>query len=320
VRFIVSPRDLSRVRFAISPLWECVASLFVLADETRAVMHRGWLNARAEMPKDDLELLTGLVRPHGYIPDFLTPPPDEPFPTFQRELERLQATSAKWVHEEILKMWGFERFVPDAVKPVLEHPKIALPRVVAALERHWASALEPHWGRVRALLEADVNERSKVLALSGAAAMLNSVNPRLSYDGGILERLNSSHMTVKLGGRGLLLLPSVFTTPHVKGIDAPNYQPTIIYPANGALTLWGEPVTNDQLEALLGAQTARVLTLLHAPRTTRELALHLHLPESGASYHLSKLREAGLLESQRRGRLVYHARSSRGEALVELFA
>jgi predicted transcriptional regulator len=116
------------------------------------------------------------------------------------------------------------------------------------------------------------------------------------------------------------LLPSVFVAPHVKGIDEPNYQPTIIYPANGALTLWGEPATSDQLEALLGAQTARVLTLLHAPRTTRELAAHLHLPESGASYHLSKLREAGLLESQRHGRWVYHARSSRGEALVELFS
>ena len=319
MRFVASAEDLTRLRFAISPLWECVASLFAFRDETRAAMHAAWLRGQTPMRSDDLELLTSLVRPSGYIPDFLTPPPDESFPALEKELERLRATPGSVVRDELKKMWGSESHVPLAAQGLLRTPSAGLKKLSNALERHWRRNLEPHWGRMRALIEADLNERSKILALRGPEAMLGSLHANLKYENGIIERVNSTHQSVQLNGRGLLLVPSVFVTPKAMGIDWEPWQPTIFYPARGALSLWGEPVTNDQLEGLLGAQTARALTLLHAPRTTRDLALSLKLPQSGASYHVSRLRNAGLLESQRNGREVYHRRSSRGEALIELF-
>ncbi len=319
MRFILSPRDLSRLRFAISPLWECVASLFTLQDETRAALHATWLRRQLPKSQEDRTLLFSLMRPSGYMPDFLTPPPAVAFPNLEDELKRLRTTPKKVVRAELLKMWGLERHVPEAARIFLHHPREALAHLSSLLESHWQHNLEPHWGQLRALLEADINERSKVLALAGPEAMLNNLHANLIYRDGALERTNSLHDTVKLNGRGVLLIPSVFVTPKTMGIDSEPWQPTLIYPARGALTLWGEPKPGNQLSELLGAQTARVFTLLHAPRTTRDLATSLSVPESGASYHVSRLRNAGLLESNRSGRQVFHRRSSRGEALMELF-
>jgi hypothetical protein len=320
MRFVISARDLSRVRFAISPLWECVSSLFTLQDEARGAMHALWLRDQTPLNPEDRALLFSLVRISGYMPDFLTPPPHEPFPSLEIELQRLESTPKKLVQAELLKMWGFERHIPEAARTLFQHPRDVLPRIADVLHTHWQRTLEPHWAQMRALLEADINERSRVLAIEGPEVMLNNLHPNLICGDGILERVNSTHHTVKLGGRGVLLVPSVFVTPKVMGIDGTAYQPTMIYPARGALTLWGDPRPSHQLEELLGTQTARVFTLLHAPRTTRDLAQSLSLPESGASYHVTRLRNAGLLESRRSGRQVFHSRSSRGEALVELFA
>jgi DNA-binding transcriptional ArsR family regulator len=77
------------------------------------------------------------------------------------------------------------------------------------------------------------------------------------------------------------------------------------------------PMSNDdalrvalRLKALADPTRVKVMSLLFNSSTgeenTSELAAVLKLTESTVSHHLSQLRKAGLVESDRRGMNVYH--------------
>ena len=66
-----------------------------------------------------------------------------------------------------------------------------------------------------------------------------------------------------------------------------------------------------RLKALADPARVKIMSLLfsssaRARRTRRELAAVLKLTESTVSHHLGQLRNAGLVESDRRGMNVYH--------------
>jgi ArsR family transcriptional regulator, arsenate/arsenite/antimonite-responsive transcriptional repressor len=77
------------------------------------------------------------------------------------------------------------------------------------------------------------------------------------------------------------------------------------------------PMSNDdalrvalRLKALADPARVKIMSLLFSSSAgeanTRELAAVLRLTESTVSHHLTQLRKAGLLESDRRGMNVYH--------------
>ena len=75
--------------------------------------------------------------------------------------------------------------------------------------------------------------------------------------------------------------------------------------------LWGawhrEPIRADESLALtLGAVRARLLQALVTPSNTGELAQKLNVTAGAVSQHLGRLSEAGLVNSYRNGRWVYH--------------
>jgi DNA-binding transcriptional ArsR family regulator len=117
------------------------------------------------------------------------------------------------------------------------------------------------------------------------------------------------------------LMPSAFVWPKLSTIlDAP-WQPTLAYAPRGVANLWTNepPSAGRSLELLLGKGRAEVLLSLDPPSSTLEIAHRLKLASSGVSEHLSVLRQAGLVESQRRGRFVYYRLSQTGLALLEVF-
>jgi ArsR family transcriptional regulator, arsenate/arsenite/antimonite-responsive transcriptional repressor len=65
-----------------------------------------------------------------------------------------------------------------------------------------------------------------------------------------------------------------------------------------------------RLKALADPARVRIMSLLFGSsggeKNTRDLAAVLNLTESTVSHHLSQLRNAGLVESDRRGMNVYH--------------
>ncbi len=65
--------------------------------------------------------------------------------------------------------------------------------------------------------------------------------------------------------------------------------------------------------ALLGATRAAVLAALRQPGTSGSIARHLGI---AASQHTSALRDAGLIESRRRGKSVEHRLTHLGDSLL----
>jgi DNA-binding transcriptional ArsR family regulator len=91
-----------------------------------------------------------------------------------------------------------------------------------------------------------------------------------------------------------------------------------MYRARGVALLWesGQPAPGDALAKVLGRGRASVLLSLDAPRTTGDVARRLEISPGGVSQHLSALRAAGLVSSNRHGRSVLYARSPLADELV----
>ena len=74
--------DAGRVRFATSPIWETVNAARTLVDPRSAAYHARWLErARPRAAELPLEPLFAVHPPHGYVPDFLSPPPESTSPS-----------------------------------------------------------------------------------------------------------------------------------------------------------------------------------------------------------------------------------------------
>jgi DNA-binding transcriptional ArsR family regulator len=314
-----SADDLARTRFACSPLWEMVESLRMRQDRASAVVHAPFMDASARRLQGfDMSELLLLVPPDRYIPDFLTPPPDEALPSMQTELERLRATPAERVRADVARRFAGGP-VPAVAHRYLEQPARALDHLVGMLEEYWQRALEPEWPRVRALLEREVDERARQQALHGTGSLLGDLHPAITWRAGTL-RLQGARRPGRfdLDGRGLTVIPNVFVWPLACSLLADPWPPAIVYPPRGVGSLWApqDGDTRAALEALLGRTRAAVVLGLRAPCSTTELARRLELTPGAVSLHLTVLHQAGLLVREREGRSVLYRLSAIGEALL----
>ena len=156
------------------------------------------------------------------------------------------------------------------------------------------------------------------LADGGAQRLLADIHPelRVADDTLFIDMPFEGHLD--LGGRGLLFVPSAFTWPRPSAsLEAP-WQPFVVYPARGIASLWdpGRAAPPAALAALVGSRRASVLAALDAPRSTTELARALDLSPGSVSQHLAVLRDAGLADAHRVGRVVLYVRSPTGDALA----
>ena len=314
------------MRFAFSPLWETVASFRVLLDPARHALHLPWVEqTRGELGKLDLVPLYALVRPDGYIPDFLVPPPTTPLPSFEDEMARLSETPSATVIREVENLKasgdgvGADR--ERLLNAYLADPTTALGRLAESLLRYHEVAISPHWSRLRVLLEGDVLKRAQALAFGGPEALFDDLHPTVRYREGILEVEKPFQIEgVVPGGRGILLVPSAFAWPRLYAIIEEPWQPSLIYAPRGAAKLWVSSRSDVEgaLVAALGFGRASVLNGLAIPRTTTELARQLGVSQGTTSEHLSRLRKAGLVEPHRSGRSVFYRLSREGEQLLGL--
>jgi Helix-turn-helix domain/Family of unknown function (DUF5937) len=318
IEMTFSAEDLVHTRFAISPLWEAVASLRSLRDPGGHALHLPWVEtARPRVAGLDLAPVEALLASAGYTPDFLTPPTSTPLPDIAEELERLRATPPEEVWRELA--WRFpSRRLPAVVRPLADNPEAELERLAALIAAYWDRAIAPVWPRIRALLEADVLHRARQMAAGGAWRLFRGLHRSVTFHGGVLRVVEAPNERVDLSGHGLLLVPSAFAWPGVFAVTDQPWQPTLIYPPRGVGTLWEEstPSSPEALAALMGRSRARILAELDRPVSTTELARRLGMGTSRVSQHLSVLRGAGLVTPQRHGRLVLYTRTARGQGLV----
>ncbi|MGW5043943.1 DUF5937 family protein [Streptomyces griseoluteus] len=312
--------DFLNCRFAVSPLWETHDAVRTLRRPDRQGYHVPWLRRiRTAAAGLDLAPLWLLMPRRGHSPDWLGAPPIGPAATFEEEIAAVRAADPEAAREDTARSLACTpgALASEQGRAWLADPVRMVRELADALEVAWRVLVEPEWPRLRALLEADVAFHSRRLAEVGLGTLLPELDPRLSWDGrtltvpgGVYER--------RLGGRGLVLTPSVFCWPDViTGFDPP-WQPALVYPARGVGGLWAEPGTRtpEALVRLLGRNRAAVLAALDDPASTTALAHRLGLAASSVSSHLSVLRDSGLLTSRRYGHQVLYERTPLGMALA----
>ncbi|MFD9545314.1 DUF5937 family protein [Streptomyces sp. NPDC060022] len=314
--------DLLRCRFALSPLWETQEAVRTLSRPGRHGYHLPWLRRiREDAAALDLEPLWRLMPEGGHNPDFVCPPPVGPFTTFEEEIAAVRAVDPLVARDDMARALADKPGSLDSAagRRLLADPARAVQELADLLERAWQVLVEPHWPRLRALLEADIAYHSRRLAEVGFERLLGEISPQLRWSGSTLTVVGTrgDHTRV-LGGQGLVLMPSVFVWPDVVGGYEPPWLPAVIYPARGIGGLWTESAerTPEALARLLGRARADVLCALDEPAGTSALAHRLSLAPSSVSAHLSVLRTAGLLTSRRYGHQVLYERTPLGIALT----
>lgn len=321
LKLAFTAQDLTHIRFAFSPLWEVVASVRVLKAPADHPLHLPWVTqSRKRLTESRLDwgMLSDLVPvPTRAIAGFVSPPPSTPLPDLDLELMSLQATPPDLVRAGLDDL-------PDGCPAGLDSlhadPISGLARLAEIIRQYWDLTLAPYWPRMLTLLEGDVLYRARQLTQGGTSRLFADLDPRVSWDSATLHVVNEHvSRSVQLGGRGLLLVPSVFVWPRVFAkLDDP-WQPVLRYPPRGVARLWerdGADIS-QALAAVLGRSRTLLLTQLDAPASTTDLARRTGLSTGAVSQQLTALRTAGLVSAHRTGRFVHYARTSVAESLVK---
>lgn len=318
ITFRFGIEDIARTRFAISPMWETAAAIRALRNPAMLSLHVPWVKRIRPLIRElDLSLPLALLPRTGYIADFLTPPPSSPLVSFEDELELVRSTPADLVRHDVgvLLRDGIPR---EQLQPYLDDPEGAVNELAEVLGRFWRLALEDHWPRIQALLQADISYRSRRLAEGGVDRLFADLHPEVSWsDGTLTIDCSCAVPDLPLRGKGMLLVPTAFSSPKTSAMTESPWQPTLIYPARGTALLWeSAPAPPEALAKVLGQGRASVLADLDAPRTTSDLARRLGMSPGGVSQHLAALRDAGLVAAERNGRNVLYCRSPLADELV----
>jgi DNA-binding transcriptional ArsR family regulator len=313
----IGAEDLAQTRFACSALHEAMASLRVLADPTAHAMQLPWLrDALPRLRGVDLTLLRSLVPSQGYVPDFVTPPPDSPLPDFDTELKRVASVDGEQVRAEI--SLAFNGQPPAIVREAFSDPVAGLQRLAAELGIYYGAVLRHWWPTIRTVLESDISYRSRLLTDGGTRALFAQLHPAVRWQpGGRLTVKIIYDAPVSLSGQGLLLMPSVFTWPSLGATTDAPWQPTLVYPARGIATVWDTATAAPEaLARVLGRTRAQLLATLDSPHTGAELARELAVTASAVSHHVTALRAVGLIATHRDGRRVICRRTTLGNQLI----
>jgi DNA-binding transcriptional ArsR family regulator len=305
--------SLARVRLAASPLAEVSAWLGLAASGGRhPVFGDPGAAARSALADPSTALVAAVLPPPGrpgYTPDLLTPKPGTAGDVLGEQLDRIAATPAEAVAEQV----GFTGLrVPPAVRDEVERGTFAA-SAAAGLRRFWAATIADGWTGLRSVMEADLAERARVMATRGVGAMFGSLHPALRWDAGTLTVHGAWREEFTVTGVEVVCVPAVLAWPRLAVQFCDPRDAVLAYPAAGIGARRSAGGPDDRL---LGPSRAALLRDLDVPRSTAGLAARHHLAPATVSYHLKVLARAGLVRSGRDGKFVLYHRTDAGSALA----
>ncbi|WP_460796716.1 ArsR/SmtB family transcription factor [Microbacterium sp. GXF0217] len=320
VEFHLSPGDVEAVRFGVSPGHELAHAVRVLLRPAQHPLQWGWLRAvRERLPRESFALLAAVIGDDGYMPDFLTATPRWDM-TPEAELDALRSAALAPMRVDFGKMVVRSQGARQrALRDMQKDPERARRMIADAWSEVWDAAVAPVWPQLERILRADIATRSRTIAASGISAMAGGLHARVSWgDGAVHVRLRRHSEQVDCRGVGLVLVPSVMSSWGCMVLTEPPAQPTLFYPARGITAGWARDSseTAEALGALLGPARAGILLASGSARTTSQVARDAEIAVSTASHHLSVLRGAGLIASERSANRMLHLRTPLGEAMV----
>jgi DNA-binding transcriptional ArsR family regulator len=305
------------LRTATSPYFSLFMAVRDAAGAERSGTPEPWCVAiRAHLKRRDYEVLAPLATAQRTLaPDAILPFPEPPGQTLKEDLEQVVAAEDRLVRDiqlclELGPTGDWRRAERD--------PRRWVRDFALAIARAW-NGFRPVWQQAQARLAA---EAERVAAATERAAQLDVVSALLPHgrlaDGRWeIDRCDAARVPARVADAGLTLLPLI-AGPRASIVDdsGPGLR-HVGYPLRA-----GTPDAESgpaSLDALLGAQRARILRVLERPRTNNELAAALEAVPSVATRHVSVLEEAGLVSRRRAGRAVVLRRTPRGEALLALY-
>jgi DNA-binding transcriptional ArsR family regulator len=317
LRIHFTPEDVGRIRLAAqpNPLWETVFSLYRLRYPGPPLIFGRWREfAVRACHRPALEQLVPLV-PGGFFPDFLTPP--EGADGLTAGLDALLHLPRSRLRRDVGLLARQSPSLPPWTAAIADGEPEALQRIAAAIRSHHEAVVAPILPQTHAHLEADRAKRARVLLDSGSEGLLRSFAPMMQWEPPVLKVPSVKHdQTLRLGGRGLLLVPSFLSwgTPDV--LHDAELSPVLVYPIEHDLTLSARE-TNASVAALIGMTRTAVLESIGAGHTTTELAGRVGVSAASISQHTTVLREAGLIQTTRIGKAVLHSITPLGVSLLE---
>lgn len=333
ITFAVDGTGLSGARFALSRLAELTNSLEVLAHPGRAPYAVGWVRTtRPRLDPAAVGVLFALAEQASwYVPDFVVPVPREYEPSLADELAAVAATPPQLVDHQLRMAFRIGPPPPEVpAEPRGHDPRPPLPAQVAdvlaaggsalaecvagQLERAWEIVLADWWPAVRQVLDADVRHRATEASRHGFGRIVGDLHPKLHWDGSRLTLHRPYQFGVE-ADRGLVLLPSAFL-PHPVTWPAGPAEVMIGYPARGRGQVWADPPGAGEAAGVLGTRRGALLADLRTARSTTDLATRHRLSPATVSYHLARLREAGLVVAHRAGQSVLYECTPRGAAVL----
>jgi DNA-binding transcriptional ArsR family regulator len=320
----LTPDDLAAMRFAYRPMLEIPMSYRVLKNPALHRLHHRWLEmARAALYGIDLPYLDALIAPGGcYIPDFLLPAPVASETRLEDDLAELLTVPDETIRQH-MEVHICTNGDSEMRRFFVAYPREAMHGLVDDLSLYWQHTLAEVWPRMTSLVDGDVLNRARTLALHGADTVFPDLDSTVAYyDRTVRIRRDCQvhpDFEATLNGEGVNLMPSIFSHMCMYRV-VPDRPAQLIYGARGTGNWFqANPVSNQSLEMALGAPRAQVLIGLRTPATTTELAFRLHVSAGTVSQQLARLTKAGLVEPHRSGKRVYYHLTERGETLIALF-
>ncbi|WNI21074.1 winged helix-turn-helix domain-containing protein [Streptomyces sp. ITFR-16] len=319
LRVHFTSEDLARVRVAPGPdfLWEISNSVQTLQrrDGERVFgTWRRWVRPRLSAGP---RLLSSLLPPHGYSPDFLTPTCGDRA-TLQASVDTLLSTPRPRLRTELTQLASSLQ-LPSWVRSLAGGDAETLRQLGGALRTYQREALAPYWRRVHADVEADRAVRLHSLLDGGTEGLLTGLGPQFRWRAPVLEVTYPVEQDLHLRGRGLVLQPSFFCWPTPITLADGDLPPVLVHPIQHTPD-WAGPARPAEdagpLGPLLGHTRAGILRATRTGCSTVEAARLLDVTHPAVSQHLNVLRAAGLVTTVRRAGRSLHVATAEGRALL----
>ena len=314
--------QVSRVRFAVAPLWEVGLAALVLRRSDPGALFRRWAErSRRQVDAATLSRLLSLTAGRDFVPDIFSVLPGGDQPGIADARSHLQGLSDELLARDLLRLDRAHHGTDDWIRALRDDHDRAREEIADVITDFWSGAIAPHWSAFRRLARTDVARHAIAAAQGGQGAMLDDLHPGVTWTGASLDIAGACDTSFgpTPAEDGVVLTPSAFAWPHVHVMSNAPFQPAIAYGVRGFATLWGDPTEgalSPAVERLLGAGRARVAAAISTPATTTELAHALGVAPATVSEHLSTLTDARLGVAQREGRSVVYSLTDLGREVL----
>ncbi|MFE3768045.1 ArsR/SmtB family transcription factor [Streptomyces sp. NPDC059122] len=317
IRIHFTAADFARVRFAPrpAPLQELNAALSMLCAHNDALVFGRWRRRLLRSLPSVAEPFGDLV-PAGEAPAFIDVFSD----TLKEGLDTVRASCPDLVRSEIERVYARHAARPPLwIHHLHRGDTHAWQLLRRAQHAAFETVLRPVWPVVQDLHQREFTRHAVAVAEQGIGAVLVGLVPGARLrDGEVWELEGPVARNIKLGGRGVVLLPTFHWTGHPLIADLSDRPLYLTYPAGPGLPLSpaGAGGRDDALAGVLGRTRADILLLLADEHTTSGLARRLGVSNATTSAHTAALRGAGLITTVRAGRAVVHRRTELGSLLA----